>query len=932
MNQIEKQLPRREDQAANLTRRSVAWAQPNHSAALPAGPVKLPERLSRRDFLSRVGAGAALALPLLHLPLLAQNLKDGGAPIAEPHFPNRLFLFVWRNWELANTDRLAKVLKTREKSVLKLGAMLGLPAKPQLTEDQLRRIYITVIRQNWHVLPHEQLIELLGWNRARYEFTLKEDDFLWSKLGLGVKPRCEWLRYAEPSANAVQRAAEIRLTVHEFFGANFAKRGEAPFHFITELSSTQPAVCLTPRTRPSAGEFALRGCTVLDPESPVAQALVRNWLGYLQSTYGTKLKLTARSSGVGARTIRFAIAPGRKGEESFQVNCGDEGLSVAASNPASLRQAIYHLQDLCEEHEGPLLPRGTWHRTRRVTPSYIYPYFALYGDPLLDRSIDPFPEGYLEKLGRRGVDGVWIQAVLRNLAPSRIFPEFGDQWQVRLENLRRFVQRANAYGLKIYLYINEPRPMPREFFEKHPEMRGTSYAGAPDVAQEFAVCTSVPRVRTWLSESLTHVFTQVPELGGIFCITASENLTNCFAHGQAQHCPKCSKRQGWEVVTELLETFSEAVHKASPTAEVIAWDWGWGWVPNGADAGQTIAHMPKGVQLLSVSEWGKPYTRGGVPLSVAEYSISVVGPGANALDHWRVAREHKVPALAKVQFNNTWEISAVPYIPVPNLIQQHMENLLAEDVSGLMLSWTLGGYPSPNLEVAKEYYYSPKPAGKEVLERVARRRYGTRAAPHILSAWESFSTAFQEFPYGVVAGYSIPTQHGPANLLRLKPTGYNAAMILFPYDDLKSWLGPYSPEIARQQFEKLAQLWEGGLQHFRQALPHIPKEKALLARKDLGIAETCWLHYRSVANQIRFYNLRAQLGTASPAPASQINEMKQIARNEMELARRLYSIARKDSTIGYEASNHYYYRPLDLAEKVLNCEYLIRCLDAGLQS
>ena len=122
------------------------------------------------------------------------------------------------------------------------------------------------------------------------------------------------------------------------------------------------------------------------------------------------------------------------------------------------------------------------------------------------------------------------------------------------------------------------------------------------------------------------------------------------------------------------------------------------------------------------------------------------------------------------------------------------------------------------------------------------------------------------------------------------------------------------------------------MQHFRQALPLIPSEKALSARKDLGIAETCWLHYRSVANQIRFYSLRAQLGTASPAPASQINEMKQIARSEMELARRLYAIARQDSTIGYEASNHYYYRPLDLAEKVLNCEYLVRCLDAGLQS
>ena len=113
----------------------------------------------------------------------------------------------------------------------------------------------------------------------------------------------------------------------------------------------------------------------------------------------------------------------------------------------------------------------------------------------------------------------------------------------------------------------------------------------------------------------------------------------------------------------------------------------------------------------------------------------------------------------------------------------------------------------------------------------------------------------------------------------------------------------------------------------------MPKDRATLARKDLGIAETCWLHYRSVASQIRFYELREQLarGPAAGRPAL-VHEMKQIARSEMELARRLYTIARQDSTIGYEASNHYYYRPLDLVEKVLNCEYIVQSLDHGFMN
>ena len=149
-------------------------------------------------------------------------------PIPEPHFPDRLHLFVWRNWELANIGRMAKVLGTTPEKVLAVGAAMGLPPKPHLTDDQLRRIYITVIRQNWHVLPDDQLMELLGWDPQHYEYTLKEDDFLWEKLGL-LKPRCERLRYEEPSPAALRRAAEIKRQVRETFGSAIDDSGSRRF-------------------------------------------------------------------------------------------------------------------------------------------------------------------------------------------------------------------------------------------------------------------------------------------------------------------------------------------------------------------------------------------------------------------------------------------------------------------------------------------------------------------------------------------------------------------------------------------------------------------------------------------------------------------------------------------------------------------------------
>jgi len=51
--------------------------------------------------------------------------------------------------------------------------------------------------------------------------------------------------------------------------------------------------------------------------------------------------------------------------------------------------------------------------------------------------------------------------------------------------------------------------------------------------------------------------------------------------------------------------------------------------------------------------------------------------------------------------------------------------------------------------------------------------------------------------------------------------------------------------------------------------------------------------------------------------------MTNIVKEELGLARRLYEIARQDSRVGYEATNHYWYVPLDVAEKVINCRYVM---------
>jgi hypothetical protein len=234
-----------------------------------------------------------------------------------------------------------------------------------------------------------------------------------------------------------------------------------------------------------------------------------------------------------------------------------------------------------------------------------------------------------------------------------------------------------------------------------------------------------------------------------------------------------------------------------------------------------------------------------------------------------------------------------------------------------MPSWTLGGYPSPNLDVAKALYFAPSRSSTEVLKEVAVRRYGAHAAPLILEAWAGFSRAFELYPHSV-AIYVIPTQHGPANLLRITPTGVRASMILFPQDDYKTWAGKYTPEIVQREFSRMAGLWAESLPTFRRALPLVPEWKRAQALEDLAIAETCQIHFRSTANQLEFYLLRDR-----PRTAESLAGMRSIAQDEIGLAQRLYALARRNSVIAYEASNHYYYRPLDLLEKILNCRHLL---------
>ncbi|WP_341841495.1 hypothetical protein [Chitinophaga caseinilytica] len=548
------------------------------------------------------------------------------------------------------------------------------------------------------------------------------------------------------------------------------------------------------------------------------------------------------------------------------------------------------------------------------SPRLGYSYFALYGDPLLDAASDPYPDAYLARLAASGMDSVWIHIVLHKLVPFPWDASQSEGHETRLKNLRKLVDRAAKHNVKIFLYLNEPRTWPASFFEKYPRLKGAEAGGV------ISLCTSHPHVQAYLRNGIAAITRGVPDLGGFFSITASENRTNCWSHGQGAGCPRCGPRGGPAVIAELNHNYAEGIRKGmekredGPVPELIVWDWGWpaGW------GKQIIPALPKEVLLMSVSEWDVTIERGGVKSSIGEYSISAIGPGPRARAHWDAARFAGIRTMAKIQAGNTWEMAAVPYIPALRNVAEHAAALRAEKVDGLMLGWTLGGYPSPNLAVVALMMKEKDLRPEEAMARVAAARYGA-AGEAVTQAWEVFSKAFSEFPFGGGLYFS-PMQTGPANLMWNVGTGYQATMVGFPYDDLARWRGHYPQEVYVGQLRKVADGFAEGLETLKKEtgglrLPAGEAEKLVFEQE---VAEAVAVHFRSAANQCEYIALRGDAAGKARRAA--------LLEDELRLARRMLVLQRGNSTLGFEASNHYFYTGEDLLEKVLNCRFL---LDAG---
>ncbi len=705
-------------------------------------------------------------------------LPKGKKSATYPHFPDPSFAVIWRNWGLVSVARIAAALDSDEKTVCKWAERMGLAPHPSVSSLWEQRGFLTVIRNNWNLCDYDQILALTGMTEEQLEFTLREDDFMWDKMGALKPVVARPALKAEYDEATVARLDEIAALV---------KRINAPAD--------------------NAFDF---------------------------------------------------IAPYK------QTYTGD---------------IVFPQQDNLR---------------------LVYSYFALYADTLADDAIESYPDTLLAEYAKNGINAIWLQALLRQLAPNPWEDREEDARlrPARLASLRALVNRAKKYGIGVYLYINEPRPEPDSFFEKFPHLRGAEY-------QVFrCLCTSLPEVQQYLEDSMEYLFREVPGLAGYFDISYSENFTNCACRGLAPQstCPRCKDVPPQDLVAAVNNSMARGAKKANPNVRAIAHSWAWD--PDWDE--DAIAKHEEGQYILAVSERNVPFTRGGITGKVHDYSMSVPGPGKNSQKRWEVAQKCGLKGVAKVQINGSWEISSQPYVPIFGLIGEHLQNVKNVGVRDAMLTWTVGGSPSPITQFACEFLDSDQPL-EEALYEFFKKEYGA-SADVVAAVDKQFCAAFREYPFNITMIYNGPHTFGPMAPFFEKPSGCASTMVGFPYDDLDGYRSIYPREILEQQFRIMSQEWKKGVE-------------MLEAHSDTGekYAELCvmgkaaYCHFASAYNHIHFIISRDNGDKVG---------MQEAITAEQAVVDELIGLRAKDSRLGFEASNQYYYSMQDLVEKQINLAYL----------
>ncbi|MBR3803950.1 MAG: hypothetical protein IKJ14_01205 [Clostridia bacterium] len=526
----------------------------------------------------------------------------------------------------------------------------------------------------------------------------------------------------------------------------------------------------------------------------------------------------------------------------------------------------------------------------------IYGYLTPCGDVFSMDSNEYLSNELLSQYQQVGVNGIWIHTVLSELSPYPFCERLSAGYEKRREELSNLIKRCERFGIKVYLYFNEPRGLLLS------ELKNEEIKGHVD-GSEVALCLTSQAVRDYLYNAVYDLVSSVSGLGGIITITMSENLTHCWSRGKT-NCKNCLNVSPCEYPVLINNIIAKAIKDSGSSAKILANLWAWveklGFSME--DKKRAIDMLDESVSIILVSELEMEIEKQGVKTKIPEYSISNVGPSQTSKELLLYAKSKGRKTYAKIQVNNSWEISAVPSLPTYDLVYEHLKNLKDIGVENYMLSWTLGGYPSLSLQMASAF------SSGVSLEKWYEDTFGDNAKT-VHRAVIALCDAFKEFPYACSPLYYSPKNLGYGNMWGVEYEDRGGFMVGNSFDKYEQWIWPYSYEQYTSAYKSMTEKWKEGLD----LLEKIDGDDLL--EKVKSYALVAYLHFRADYHQTLYSFYKRQ-------PSKYKSEILAVLSESEKDVYLLIGEVIKDAALGYEASNHYFYNVRNLKEKLLNLQRL----------
>ena len=373
-------------------------------------------------------------------------------------------------------------------------------------------------------------------------------------------------------------------------------------------------------------------------------------------------------------------------------------------------------------------------------PKDSYPWYTYWGP-----SMDQFVSSPL-------FDGVFPEEYLEN----------------NLSDLKHVVQVAKSFGLKPIFMGYEPRYVPEEFLQKHPELRGPRVDHPlRSITPRYTLCTDREEVREHYRALAQKLAEEVPDIAEMHMIFHDSGAGLCWYNAlyRGKNGPEhCKDIPMEERMSKFFGAIQQGFKDGGLDIPIVAQP----HKGNFSDIDALLTSAPEGISTTA-GNW-------------ASWSLTWKDPLGIDLHVLKKSRETGRRTLYFQQHFTGFDVAPTTEYPVPYFLASRLKRALKLDLDVLT---TLGGISSPPIkkqsamqEIYRQFLLNPETPEEDLVNNVAARFGGKEGGPVLVEAWKNIDAAIRE--NGRTLGFGMGLEYASRRTL-VRPLVPDQAALL-PYE------------------------------------------------------------------------------------------------------------------------------------------------------